>query len=266
MEGKYTLGIIGGGFMAHAIAKGAVEKGFLSHERVLIAEPNAERAALLAGEGFCVTEDNREAVKGEYLLFAVKPQVFPEVAKGLRGCRLPVSLTIMAGKTKAGIRAELGMPELKLARAMPNLPCSVGEGMTGLDCSELCGKDRAFAVGLFSSVGRVLETDEAQLNAVTAISGSGPAYVYLFLQALVKAGTEQGLSEEQAKALALQTVIGGARYAELSEKSLQELIAAVSSKGGTTVAALGSLEKDDFTGAVSRAVSAAVKRAEELSR
>ncbi len=266
MKKRFILGIIGGGFMACAIAEGAIGSGFLAPERIVVSEPNAKRAEILRAKGVvCVCADNRAVAENcEYLLFAVKPQVFPEVASALSGCDLPVLLTIMAGKTKEGIKAALGAPSAKIARAMPNLPCRVGEGMTGIDVSELSPKERAFVVGLFSSVGKVVET--TRLNAVTGLSGSGPAYVYLFLQSLVKAGVEQGLGEEQARILALQTLKGSVRMVEEQpEKSLSELIAAISSKGGTTVAALGSFEKDGFEKIVSRAVSAAVKRAEELS-
>lgn len=265
MEKKFTLGIIGGGCMGRAIAEGAVRCGFLAPAEVVVSEPDRARAESFARAGFFVAADNRAVAETcSYLLFAVKPQAFPTVAKELSGRRMPVVITIMAGRNKAGIRAALG-GDVRIARAMPNLPCSVGEGATGLDASELTEEEREFVRGLFSASGEVVEVDEALLNAVTGISGSGPAYVYLFLQALTNAGTEQGLTREQAKALALKTVLGGARLAAQSDRSLNELIAAVSSKGGTTVAALESFEKDDFGGAVSRAVKAAVKRAEELS-
>lgn len=250
--------------MGRAVAEGAVRSGFLSPEQIGFSEPDRERARALEGEGFSVLAGGALARSCDYLLFAVKPQAFSEAAKELADLP-PVLLTIMAGKTKASIRSVLGCPDVRIARAMPNLPCSVGEGVTGLDASECTEEERAFAVRLFSSLGEVVEVDESQLNAVTGISGSGPAYVYLFLQSLTRAGMEQGLTEEQAKALALKTTIGGARLAERSEKSYRELIAAVSSKGGTTVAALDSFANDDFGGAVSRAVQAAVKRAEELS-
>lgn len=264
-EKTYLLGVIGGGVMARAIVSGAAKRGVFAPDLVCICEPDGKKRAAFEKEGFRTTLDAR-ALAGtcRYLLFAVKPQVFPDVAEDLRGASLPVLISIMAGKTKRAVRTAL-KSEAKIARVMPNLPCCVGEGMAGVDVSELSGEEKTFVLGLFSAVGKAVEVPEAFLDAVTGISGSGPAYVYLFLRSLVKAGMEQGLSEEQANALALQTVKGGVSYAEQSGKSYDELIAAVSSKGGTTVAALSSFEADGFEKSISRAVSAAVKRAKELS-
>lgn len=262
---KYLLGVIGGGVMARAIVCGAAEKGVFAPGEVCICEPDAAKRAAFESEGYSTAEHARALAENcEYLLFAVKPQAFSGVAESLRGARLPVLISIMAGKTKRAVLSALGA-EAKIARVMPNLPCSVGEGMAGVDVCGLSQAEKSFVLGLFSAVGKAVEVPESLLDAVTGISGSGPAYVYLFLRSLVKAGVEQGLSEEQAETLALQTVKGGAAYAEASGKPYDELIAAVSSKGGTTLAALASFERDDFSGAVSRAVDAAVKRAKELS-
>ncbi len=267
MEKTYKLGVIGGGFMGRAILEGAWKNQFLSPSDVAIGEPSEDRAREFTRWGAFVCADNRYIAENcEYLLFAVKPQVFPQVAEELKGADLPVILTIMAGKTRAVISESLE-GGVKVARAMPNLPCSVGAGTIGIDTSALTETERRFAYGLFSSTGKVIETEERLLNAVTGVSGSGPAYVYLFLQALTEAGQEQGLSAEQAKDMALQTMIGGAKLVESRpDQSLQDLIDAVSSKGGTTVAALESFARDDFKGAVSRAVDAAVRRAAELSK
>ncbi len=264
---KYRLGVIGGGVMARAIVTGAAGRGLLPPAAVCICEPDAAKRGAFSAEGFCVTTDARSLASDcEFLLFAVKPQTFPEVAAILRGAALPVIVSIMAGKTKGSVRSALGLDEgAKVARVMPNLPCSAGEGMSGVDADGLSEEEKNFVFGLFSAVGRAEEVSERLLDAVTGLSGSGPAYVYLFLDSLVKAGVGQGLTEEQARIFALQTVKGGAAYAEQSGKPFGDLIAAVSSKGGTTLAALSSLEKDDFAGAVSRAVEAAVKRAKEIA-
>lgn len=268
MDKRYVLGIIGGGFMARAIAEGAIGSGFLSPENIIVGEPDRKQAEYFLSRGIAVCIENKTVAECcGYLLFAVKPQAFAEAARGLSGTDLPVIITIMAGVTKERIKRELTSPQLKIARVMPNLPCSVGKGMTGVDALDLERKDREFVMGLFSSFGKTIGVREEQLNAVTGISGSGPAYVFLFLQALMKAGEEQGFTQEEAKTLALQTVAGGVALAESQrEKSFQELIAAVSSKGGTTLAALACLQAGGFEETVSRAVDAAVHRAEELSR
>lgn len=264
MEKKVKLGVIGGGFMAQAIIKGAVEKKFLAEDQILVSEPDVSRRAFFKDLGVNLAANNREVAEScEYLLLAVKPQVFPAVAEELRGTALPILISIMAGKTKDAIKRATDAD--KVARIMPNLPCSVGAGMAGTDCSDLSAEGGAFVRGLFEAVGEAEEVGEKLLDAVTGVSGSGPAYVYLFLLSLIHAGVKHGMTEEQAKKFALQTVEGGARMAKTSEKSLEELIAAVSSKGGTTIAALDSFRKDDFEGIVERAVDAAVRRAGELS-
>ncbi len=129
----------------------------------------------------------------------------------------------------------------------------------------LSSEAHRFVVGLFSSVGKVTEVTESQMNAVTGISGSGPAYVFLFLKALVSAGIAQGLSEDQARSLAVQTLKGGAEMADSSPCGFSDLIAAVSSKGGTTVAALEQFSRCGFEECVRQSVAAAVRRAEELA-
>ncbi len=264
MQNRTTLGVIGGGFMAHAIVSGALSSGFLAAGDILVSEPDLVRRDGFIKLGVRVTQENAETAACDFLLLAVKPQVFVEAVASLRHAdRLPVVISIMAGKTRRAIRQSL--PSAKIARVMPNLPCAVGAGMAGMDTSELSEEERVFVEGLFRSVGQTAEVEEALLDAVTGISGSGPAYVYLFLRALIRAGVAHGLTEERAKQLALQTIAGGVEMARRSERSPDELIAAVSSKGGTTVAALESFRKDDFEGSVLRAVDAAVCRAKELS-
>ena len=264
MQKQAVLGVIGAGFMANAIIDGAIKTNFLAAEQILVSEPDETNRAALSARGVRIAADNRAAAAGcDYLLISVKPQVFPMVTEELRGQKLPVLISIMAGKTKAAIKRATGAE--KVARIMPNLPCAVGAGMAGTDCADLTAQEKAFVHGLFGAVGEAAEVGENLLDAVTGVSGSGPAYVYLFLLSLIRAGVKQGMTEEQARTFAFQTVEGGVKMAKTSEKSLEELIAAVSSKGGTTIAALESFRKDDFEGSVSRAVAAAVRRAGELS-
>lgn len=264
MKKQVTLGVIGGGFMARALVGGAIKQGFLAAEEIAVGEPSPENAEKMRALGVRVTQDDRDVASScRCLLLCVKPQSFSAVAEDLRGIGIPFVISIMAGVTRERIASALGCRAV--ARAMPNLPCAVGEGMTAVAADGLTEERRAFALGLFSAAGRAMEAEERLLDAVTGVSGSGPAYVYLFLRSLIEAGIAQGLSREQAETLAFQTVKGGLKMAESTSSTLSELIAAVSSKGGTTVAALSSLEKDDFAGAVTRAVAAAAVRAAELS-
>ena len=262
---KYILGVIGGGFMAHAIVNGAIASHFLPAEKIIVSEPDGEKRASFEKAGVIAVCDNGAVAEScDYLLIAVKPQTFLQIAPELKSQALPVVVSIMAGKAISSIRQSLGAQ--KIARIMPNLPCSIGEGIAAIATENLSDAQSQFVFSLFNAVGKTVAVEEEKLDAVTGISGSGPAYVYLFLKSLVEAGVKQGLTEEQAKSLALQTVKGGAAMAESSTRSLDELIAAVSSKGGTTVAALESFASDDFAGTVERAVNACVRRAEELSK
>lgn len=174
----------------------------------------------------------------------------------------------MAGMKKQKIKDALFGKNVRVARVMPNLPCSINFGMAALDLSDFEDNvdDCAFVQEIFNSVGNTLVVPEEKLNAVTGISGSGPAYVYMFIDGLIRAGVKQGLSEDEAKTLAVNTVVGGAEMVVHTEdKTIDEMIAAVCSKGGTTIQAVDSFQKDDMAGMIDRAVSACVKRAEELS-
>ena len=266
MKNKYSLGVIGGGFMARAILSGAISRGVVKAVDIIVSDVTKESLDRCSELGVDVISDNAYvALHCDILLLSVKPQTFSCVNQELEGISLPPVLSIMAGKTKRSIQSALNAP--CVARAMPNLPCSIQEGAIGLDVSEFSKENADFVVKLFSATGKVVEVKESQLNAVTGISGSGSAYVYTFLKALCAAGVEQGLTQEQSLALAVQTVKGGVLHVENNPNlSLDQLISAVCSKGGTTIAALEQFEKDDFNGTVSRGVRAAVARAEELSK
>ncbi len=265
MEKQYLFGSIGGGFMATAIFSGAIAANVFAKEDLLVSDISQSTREKLNAMGIATTASNAEvAQKCKYVLLAVKPQNFAAAVQGLYG-RMENVISIMAGVRKERIYALLG--DCKVARAMPNLPCSVGVGMIGVDSTDFRSEeDLALIRSLFSSIGEAVYLPEEKLDAVTGISGSGPAYVYLFIQSLVAAGVKQGLTEEQARQLAVQTVLGGAQMVKAHpEKSLEELISAVCSKGGTTIQAINSFRNEDFAGIVDRAVEACVKRSKELS-
>lgn len=267
MENQCKLGVVGGGFMARAIVLGAVERGFLSPHEVIVSDPSDACRDFFAARGFQTTILNRIAAeRSRFLLLSVKPQTFAVVASGLKDVRLPPVISIMAGMQKAKIKAALET-NAPIARVMPNLPCSVGMGAAAVDAFDLAPDDAGFVFGLFSATSTVLTLPEEKLNAVTALSGSGPAYVYLILQALIDGGVRCGLEEADARLLAIQTLKGGAAMAEAhADTPLEELIAAVSSKGGTTLAALEVLRRNEVPESIVRAMQAAEKRAEELSK
>ena len=269
MKKQYKLGVIGGGFMANAILKGLIYSDRMRSRKIIVADPSDQAREKMSELGVYTTANNRDVAGNcEYLLLAVKPQNFATVAESVRGLPVEKVITIMAGVKKDKIKSMLFGDSIKVARAMPNLPCSIGSGMTAVDLEDFSddADDCSFILGIFDCLGNVLSISEDKLNAVTGISGSGPAYVYMFIDGLVKAGIRHGLSEDQAKTLAVQTVLGGADMVAHSEdKTIEQLIDAVCSKGGTTIQAVESFRKDDMEGMIDRAVAACVKRAEELS-
>ena len=270
MKKQYKLGVIGAGVMAQALVKGAVYSDFIKARKIIVSDVSEQALQNMEYLGVICSENNRDvAANCEYLLLAVKPQNFAAVAESLHGLPVEKVITIMAGVRRDTVREGLFGKNIKVARAMPNLPCSIGSGMVALDASEFADSidDSSFAVSLFNCCGNVLSIAEEKLNAVTGISGSGPAYVYMFIDGLIKAGMRQGLTEDEAKTLAVSTVFGGAdMVGHAEDKPIESLIAAVCSKGGTTIQAVDSFKKDDMYGMIDRAVDACVRRAEELSK
>ena len=270
MKKQYKLGVIGAGVMAQALVKGAVYSDFIKARKIIVSDLNAQALSKMDELGVACTENNRDvAANCEYLLLAVKPQNFAAVADSLHGLPVEKVISIMAGVRRDTVRDALLGKHIKVARAMPNLPCSIGSGMVAVDASDFADDidDSSFVVSLFNCCGNVLSIAEDKLNAVTGISGSGPAYVYMFIDGLIKAGVRQGLTEDEAKTLAVSTVFGGADMVGHSEDTpIEELIAKVCSKGGTTIQAVESFKSDDLYGAIDRAVDACVRRAEELSK
>ncbi len=264
------IGFVGGGAMAEALLGGLLSAGVGPHQ-LRAADPEPARRAHLAQHlGIATTAHNAEAAEAaDAVILAVKPNVLPAVLGALRadgaGSDRTLWISIAAGVTLATLERGLGAT-VRIVRAMPNSPALVGEGATGL-----CGNahatpdDLTFARGLFESVGKAWQApNEALLNAVTGLSGSGPAYVFAFLEALIAAGVAAGLPRDACEALSFQTVYGAAKLARHSEHSPAELRRRVSSPGGTTVAGLGALEERGFGEAIAAAVTAATQRASEL--
>ena len=269
MKKQFKLGVIGCGFMAHSILRGAILSDLLRSKKVIVSDVDMQKLEQVNDElGVFFTKDNRYvAENSEFVLFAVKPQDFAQIAKELQGICPEKIISVMAGVKKTTIKNALGVKIMKVARCIPNLPCSIGSGMMGLDMSDFNSdpSDTEFLDMLFSSMGQVLSIKEDKMDAVTGISGSGSAYVFMFIDSLIDAGIKQGLTKDEATTLAIQTVLGGAEMAAHSEKSLPELILSVCSKGGTTVEAVGVLENNNFRGIIADAVDACVKRSKQLS-
>ena len=266
-----TLAFIGGGNMGRAIIGGLVAQGG-DAARIVLADPVASaREHLQAQHGIQVLSSNRLAVaRADTIVLAVKPQqmreVALEIAPALAG-RNPLVISIAAGITTTSLGAWLG-PGLALVRAMPNTPALIGRGITGLYATPTVGAaGHHTAEELLRAIGSVVWVpDESALDAVTALSGSGPAYFFRFIECLERAGISLGLDPATARQLALETAAGSTELARRSPLDPATLRAQVTSKGGTTERALQEFEAAGFESMVHRALSAAAARAQELSR
>ena len=264
------IAIIGAGHMARALLGGLIDNGT---ERARLAVADVAPAALegvRAQFGVAVCTNNTEAARdAEVVILAVRP---PDVRAALLalepaiGRQRPLVISVAAGVRIAAIRGWLG-GHVRVVRCMPNGPALIGCGVTALYAeSQVDERDRTLAQDLLATVGTVVWLEqEAQMDAVTAVSGSGPAYFYLLIEALEAAARECGLPPQIARTLSIETAHGAGRIAQRRTASPAELRAQVASKGGTTEAALRELESADLRGIVSRAVAAAARRAREIA-
>ncbi len=264
------LAFIGGGNMATALVGGLVEDGWPA-QRIAVADPEAGRRAGLAGRfGVHTTPDNRSAAaEADVVVLAVKPQVLRGVCLGLAPTlqqTRPLVLSIAAGVRAEAIDRWLGGGQA-VVRCMPNTPALVGAGATALVALPAVDADRrALAERILRAVGvTVWLDDEALMDAVTALSGSGPAYFFLFMESLLEAGGELGLPPDVARLLTLQTALGAARLALESREDPAVLRQQVTSPGGTTERALAVLEDGGLRRLLRRAVASAAARSRELA-
>jgi pyrroline-5-carboxylate reductase len=269
---SYELGIIGAGNMAEAIARGVLKSGRLAADQIIVADVSRQRREIFQSQlKVKASEDNR-AVAGQSrrLLLSVKPQQMEAVLAGLAGAVGPRTLiiSIAAGVSTGFIEKSLGdAAAWRVVRAMPNTPMLLGAGAAAI-CpgTHAAAADMLEARGIFESAAVVIETTEDKMDAVTALSGSGPAYFFYLTEQLVKAGVELGLRPEDARLLAARTALGAARMLCESSDSAAELRRKVTSPGGTTEAAVARLDAAGWAAAMVEAVKAAAKRSGELSR
>jgi pyrroline-5-carboxylate reductase len=263
------IGFIGGGNMAEALIKGIVQSSkFKIPSDILVSEPREERRKYLE-ESYRVrtTNSNREVTSScNIIILAIKPQnmdaVLDEIADLITDEKTVVS--IAAGITFSYLQSKLNTK--KLIRVMPNTPSIVQEGMSVISlCECFSDKDIATVRGIFMSVGKVLTLPEKYMNAITALSGSGPAFIALFIEAMIDAGVKMGLSRDNAMELSIQTLIGTAKLLEtgMPPEKLREM---VTSPGGTTAEGLKVFESNGLREIVMDAIEAATRRAEELGK
>ncbi|HEX7062431.1 MAG TPA: pyrroline-5-carboxylate reductase [Woeseiaceae bacterium] len=268
---RSRIGFIGGGNMARAIAGGLVRSGY-GGANLSIAEPRAEQRALLEREfpDAQVTGDNEAvAATAGNLLLAVKPQILKAVCLRIRAAvqrSRPLVISIAAGPRVDDIDEWLG-GGLEIVRAMPNQPALIDRGIAALFANARTDElGRALAEKVLCAVGSVVWIDdEALMDAVTAVSGTGPAYVYLLIDMMMDAGHELGLPPDVARTLAIETACGASALARMEKETMGALIERVRSPGGTTTAAFERLEAEDVRGIFARAIAAARDRARALA-
>jgi len=259
------IGFIGGGNMAEAMVKGITQSGM---KDIMVSEPRSERCGYLEKTyNVKTTSDNKEVVKNcSIVILAVKPQNMDDVTADIAGSITDdkIIVSIAAGITLSYLSSRLKTS--KIIRVMPNTPALVQEGMSVLSLCE-CIKDKEMSMirGIFSSIGRVMVLPEKYMDAVTAVSGSGPAFIALFAEKMTDAGVHAGLSQGNASELAIQTLIGTARLLEtgMTPAKLREM---VTSPGGTTAAGLKVFEDKGLKEMVDAVIQAAANRSKELGR
>lgn len=268
---KIDLGMIGGGVMGEAILSRLIRQGVYSAENILVSEPQAQRRAFLEQEyQVRVTNDNQAAAEAQQvLLLAIKPQILTQVVADLAptssNSPLPLVISILAGVPLS--KLESAFPQQAVIRVMPNTPATVGAGMTAIALGKnVTSEQLDRAKNIFTAIGEVVEVPEYSLDAVTGLSGSGPAYVALMIEALADGGVAAGLPRAIANQLAIQTVFGTAKLIQESDIHPAELKDRVSSPGGTTIAGVAALEKAGFRSALIEAVLAAYRRSQELGK
>lgn len=259
------LGFIGAGAMGGAIIKGLLAKRRVAREDLIYYDPDPARQAAMEKLRVEAALDHAEVMHAQVVILAVKPQLLGPVLAGIKDFARPwhLLISIAAGTTLAVLEAAL--PESRLIRAMPNTPALVAAGMTCLaPGSRATPEDTALALELFQAVGQAEAVEERLMDAVTGLSGSGPAFVALFLEALADGGVKAGLPRVLAHHMAVQTVLGAAKLIHEEDLHPGRLKDMVASPGGTTIEGLHVLESGGFRGLVMSAVAAAAARAKEL--
>ena len=269
MQGR-RIAFIGGGNMATSLIGGLVNAGAATND-IIVSDPDpCRREALIRRFGVRATDNNAEAAQhGQAIVFAVKPQIIRTVCQDLAAAtgHRPLIVSVAAGVLADDIDRWLGGGQ-SVVRCMPNTPALIGEGITALFANvRVDAKQRTLAETMVAAVGDTIWLDdEEQMNIVTALSGSGPAYFFLFMESLQAAASELGLPSDAAKRLTTKTALGAARLAAQGEDDVITLRAKVTSPGGTTERGVAEFEQGGLRGLVRRALVAARQRSKELAK
>ena len=262
------LGFIGCGNMAQAIARAAIDQGVVEAKDIIASNPSAPKRELFASWGCQTTDDNTRVIaQAQQIIIGVKPQKFPEIAPQIAEHLSDdqVLISVMAGLTSGRINELVDRP-CRVVRAMPNTPLFVGQGMTGVArCEGARLGDEDLALELFRAGGKAIAVEESLIDAVAAVSGSGPAYLFYLAQAMEQAAEQLGLAEH-AEAMVAQTLLGASKLLADSDDSAAQLRQKVTSPGGTTQAAIGVMDQAGMLDTIINALHANVARSQELSQ
>ena len=264
------VGFIGAGNMAKAIIGGVIKADLFNVNNIMASAKSPETLAAVAREyGICTTTDNEEVAKNSDIIFlCVKPKHFPEVIAGIKDVvsENTLIISIAAGLTLDTL-AELFGKDCKLVRVMPNTPAMVGTGMAAITPNaNVTAKESEIVEEIFGSLGRARVVKESEMDAVTSVSGSSPAFVYMFIEALADGAVAAGMQRKDAYEFAAQTVMGSAKMVLKTGKHPGELKDQVCSPGGTTIEGVAALEAAGFRSAVIEAVRAAAEKSKEMGK
>lgn len=261
------IGFIGTGNIATAIINGLLNSKTVSKENILLTDASVEKRNEYTQKGFICKDKNSDvANECDYIFLTVKPQFYDDVLEDIKEYGNKIYITVAPGITISHIKEMLG-ENTKVIRTMPNTPALVGEGVTAVCKSEdLTDEEFSFAQKLISSFSEMFIMDEKYLDPIISVSGSSPAYAYMFIDAIAKAGENQGIDYNTALIMAAKTVLGSAKLLLNSTEPPEILIGKVCSKGGTTIEAVNSLKADGFYESIDKAMKECTKRAIELKK
>ncbi len=265
---KYKIGFIGAGVMAGAIIDrflAEFEKFNLIKEKIAVFDLDDKKMEKYASLGLTKAQSTDDVLhNSEIVMLGVKPQFYADILKNAQCINAKSVISIMAGVKINTLRKYLGN-DVGVCRVMPNTPCTIGKGVMAI-CYDNCSEDTQNLINaIFDTCGKLVFVTEDKFDAVTSISGSGPAYVYLFADAMVQAGIKGGLSLEESKSLALATIEGSALYASNAEYDLTTLVERVCSKGGTTIEAITTFKDNKFEEIVIKGIDACREKSKILS-
>ncbi|GAV81076.1 F420_oxidored domain-containing protein [Cephalotus follicularis] len=264
----FKLGFIGAGKMAESIARGVIQSGVLPPHRISTAHSNPNRCSQLLSLGIKLHSHNQAVVEdSDVVIFSLKPQVVKDVVLQLRPLfsKKKLLVSVAAGIKLKDLQEWAG--QSRFIRVMPNTPAAVGEAASVISLGGAASEDDGKLIAkLFGAIGKIWRADEKLFDAITGLSGSGPAYIFLAIEALADGGVAAGLPRELALGLASQTVLGAASMATKTAKHPGQLKDEVTSPAGTTIAGIHELEKGGFRGMLMNAVVAAARRSGELSK